>query len=552
MATQSHSLHINIPLTVEASQHTYDSLMEKRLHPQKIYYVHTNHNTSVTNSRYIYSKKTTTYYTISEDHRALLAMSKNFRSKIQKCEDDFRDFFSAIFTEDVTTADKICKKLTSALQDLHPFFSKKTNTIRYLQEKIKHYFVNTIDSYLIDKDAKKNEKHVKTLFDTAIQLTLNNLPQPLEEPFSYTSLDTLWDEFRCIARRPPYDSPFIQVNTIPTAMPSKINVLQSLFDLESVLKEYVLIFQSIVEQHPSKLSKGQLFCLFLQSPGANNYLNELKKIHKIFEPDILFQILVEAIEEEYKRIDAETLKSLYHAILMERNENIDANTLVQETTQFIGEKQRNDNLICIDSEFEKTNNFSLNMGAFFHSQGGTNTINQPNKAYLTLLNHVIRPRWDELFETDIYEVYTFEQLIYLELHHLLQSGSYIRECANPQCNERFITQTRQKKFCANCRQKHLGANRLYRDKNNSRFDKIKKKMYHQCYDNFRNLTRKASLSDDLQNWSRKATEYIRNLDPSFQHTKTNSDIVNQLYDMMPKSLQGFINKKSILKKMEKL
>ena len=519
-------LPMHNPNLAENSRLYYDVLMETRKPLRKIYYSRDKAGqVFVANHPYNSSGKTVTYYKTTEHHIKLLTMLENLPNKILQCEDNFQKYLANTFSGQTKQANSALKGLLKSLKKLHPFFFHKQNSLYYILEKIKEYFIVTLDFHLTEDTIKENEKKVKGLFILAINPITREINNITEEVLIPRSMDRIWDDF-CHIVNSPTESPFIKKRSVLPNI-ADVKILQSLFDLENLLKEYAFIFSRIIEPHSGHLSKGQFFSLFLTSPGINTFLNELNNIQHFSTPDALFQILLGTMEENFKSADDSQLGQLYQSLYQATYNVNEPDILEQETQEFINRKKLITSSIYIDSDYNKLDTFTCNIRKFFRTQDKA-TSSESYGAYFAFLNKIIDPKCDKLFETDIYEVYTFEQLIYLELFHLIQSGLYIQKCTNPDCCKYFIPDNNRRKYCVLCRDKRPIVIQKYERKRKDRLHQIQKKLYNQCYYQMRSLPKDSPERIALGNWRVKISMYLDGLSDDDKALMSNTEFIDHI------------------------
>lgn len=537
------------PFSRHDQQAWHTNFAEIQKHPHKMYYISNSKKAFVADTYYIFSSKATSYYNITSRHTSLLAMATDLKRKIENSENLFHNYF--VYT--LGSSEELnfnFEEFLSSFEVIHPFFTYRPNTLYYIQGKIKYYFMKTLDCYLTEPTTKENKKKIKKMFSLAIQPILEELKK-YPETMSFKSSETLWSEFQDYITANPHESPFIKSSSGQTDE-ATVTILKSLFDLEKFFTEYMLLFHNIAAQHSGQLSSGQLFCLLLQSRKASTFLYELNKTKKISVPETLFQILTSTIEEKYKTIDPNVLMQLHIDMNREMNNVTDPDILVQEAKKFLEEKELHDKQIDIDTDFNKLDKLTLYMGDYFHNLGN-HTDTKSHDAYFTFLNNIIKPEWDILFETDIYEAYTFEQLIYLELYHMYQSKTYIRNCANPTCNKLFVTQIYKTKYCSACSQNRTGANHSYRDKTNDRFHKIQRLLYNHCRHNLRCFSKDSPEKIALGKWRGNVSLYISKLSVPEKNDMSNVDFLYHIYStLLPPILEKYVSLEKLIKKASQI
>ena len=473
-----HDPNTHLEINTNSGKVLEELLQEKRKHSQHFYYVKKQEKSHIYNTYKILSTKKYCYYSVTESHDNLLNFILKTKNHLEKCENDFEEYIKSSFTAN-TDLSSLYKKIINTLEDLHPFFKSGNNANCYFQSKVIGYFSTTLNQYLIYADKEKNKEYLKILLYHALLPTLiskekQTITHSSQDNIFFTcppGFDTLWDEFCYLSHDLSFESPFVPQTNLPQK--GSVKVLQSLFELVQVLTYYTYEFHELTNFFPNKLNPGQMFYLFMLQTAKTPFEKELSEPKHLVSPSIFLDIFINAIEEQ----------------------------------------NRKNNMIVIDDvvgRFNTITDYSLTDLENILNYDVKEECKQRPLNIMSIRTK-IPSKWDSLFTTEIYEAYSFEQLIYLELYHLLMEGKGIKKCKNTKCHNLYVANDKRTVYCSACIENRKGSNQSYRDnrtiaqkKRDTEYFRLNNKI-----NSIQDQTKQIDLKQKLSNWRQDSNAIVQ-------------------------------------------
>lgn len=431
---------------------------ERRRHPQRIYVMKDNdNNISVASHINKHASDCRKYYVIDEKHSILTAFIGELNEHLNEYELDFQNYYQYASTCDGKDADRILSKIISALQKLHPFFEKdKKNVSLYIQRQLIRHYGAELSLYIYELVRKHKDQPDAECLRAAVEKgaedRFKHLLSPVlkwEGTLSGKECERLWGNFLASLETPFMDrtseviDKLIEKSKADSECIRPRNdayILQDLFFLKNVLSGYTFEFSDILINAPA-LTAAQSYCLFLSRNEYLHIIDILEECKIMSKPDDIFWYLTADAGRENGKVimDAEDIKF--------DGWTMDAYKKLYDLADIKEESKRKEQLAEIQS----------------------------------VLNKRIPVDADRVFHSEIYELYYFEQLIFMEILEMVKGKYFIRKCNYQGCDNYFASKRRNQVYCTNCAASRKAADKAYRDSQNS-LEKILDRRYrHQYY-----------------------------------------------------------------------
>lgn len=469
------------------------------LYPFKYYYLSDRtKKTYVTIQLSSYSKS---LYKINANHNYLMSFISllDHTDELELAQKHFFEYCNSILEGSIK---KDCiKKICAYLNKLHPFFHIKENRIQFIESCLLKYFsemYKTLISIIltdIKKEVSLDEKydiviteaknlfkslfspicnfydesktqHYEILFshfllaaDNTVECGLNRANANSFLPYRKVSEISIYTThlIKCYYNHPDSFTPYSSLSDFS----SKYVFLKELQRLHKVLNSYIYGLSDILI-NANNLSVGQFYCFFYRDSVFRIYENALKDCKKIYlSPFNICQFLNSNIYDEDVLDDPHIL----------------FDTKTHDAYETLS------NAIIIKDSTARQNSIA-------------NAIN--------IMEALVPSKLDYIFNLDITECHSFEQLIYLELQDCIINKQIIRKCQH--CSNYYITTDKKRKFCDSCKCRKTVYDKKYTD-SRSPFQEIQKVYYNYFYNQKKQDI--AISSDIWNNWCHDTEQLVK-------------------------------------------
>lgn len=460
------------------------TIKEKRLHPNKYYYIKvSNKNAHITSHPNHNLSNRIVYYTIDEKHFDLLNIIDILKNDLDLFETNFKKYVWSTFSNNTEQTDTLLQTLIANIKTLHPFFTKTPiESLFFLQNSLQNYFYRTYEFFIRKIVYEKRTSSISELSIDIIIDKLQKIHQRFHKPIinyaksenveaSIYSETYLWKTFFKATNitKTQLDA-YINTSTVPTDnfsnLPKNL-LLDSLFCFREVLNDYVFDFSDIM-LHSSKLSKAQIYCMFLTHSRFDVFQNMLSEHKIITSPNDIYSLLVPPFY---------------------RHEESGGIAIDDETTLF-----------------DRDTKFAYEALCTLCSKTNSSTYNYELKETLNSLNSFLPRNLDEIFNWEIHEFYKFEQLLYMEILEMVKDKYFVRTCSNSKCKAYFSSNNRLHKYCSKCASTRHAADQTYRE-SLTPIEIRKNQLYHQYYYQINKLdaTTRKIAKNNLKEWNKSVS-----------------------------------------------
>ncbi|MCM1500488.1 MAG: hypothetical protein NC124_18660, partial [Clostridium sp.] len=441
------------------------------------------------------SENYSTAYTITNAHTDLLLLANSLNTQLDIYEKTAQKYIIAAANDSKDLANTLIQQLIEDITALHTFFNPSNfsfrNSIEYVEKRLLNYFKKLYpyniaafvsENLSVESIIGKTYELFEKIFLPLILFKIKS--QKVECPLSNYHYDckkhckNMWNFYLISSKE--YSSDLPQKCIIDTIKDIKMNpheydkaptghIFSSLYRLRSTLwGSYIHSFSELF-MYMKNISSAQAYCLFLrQNPHIARILEDLTLYN---HPHTLYEFLTEnmtaTVSSEFFEVDK----------LFDRC-TIDANDTFPD---YLSDPEKN-------------------MSAFKKIQEALDTWIPSEK--------------DSIFHQELGVVYSFEQLIYIEILELVKNRVIIRKCASPNCNNYFTSNSRKQKYCNDCSSSKNIYNKKYRES---------QRPVDHTYTVYINFFRQQKVETELLNkWKEKAKELLE----KYKQNNMHDDVVS--------------------------